>query len=94
MPPSRWTLYVAGPTHEVAATRASLERLRNEGDLPSGPLDVVDVLSDPERARRDGVLVTPCLIAGDALHGARVFGDLDDPRKLRWSLGLTDRNPS
>ncbi len=85
----RLRLYVAGNApNSVAAKqnlRALLEELGRKADL-----EVVDVLSDPRRGLRDGILVTPTLIKVTPAPEARVLGSLRDRTVLLAALGLEE----
>jgi len=88
MEPCKLTLYLAGDVSPFAQAVESLRRAARERFGPQAEVEVVDVLSDRERAQADGVLVAPTLILGDPRQGPRAFGDLSDARAALWSLGL------
>jgi circadian clock protein KaiB len=83
-------LYVAGESpNSVAAKQnihALLEELGRKADL-----EVVDVLTDPKRGLRDGILITPTLIRVAPAPEARAFGSLRDRTVLLAALGLEER---
>jgi len=82
------TLYLAGDPTRFAPSIDGLRRAARERLGPAAELEVVDVLSDRERARADGVLVAPTLVLGDPRQGPRAFGELSDTRAALRSLGL------
>ncbi len=86
--PIRLRLYLAGdaPNSSIAsanlrAALAALPQLRVD-------LEIIDVLQDPDRALRDGILVTPMLVKLAPFPERRVLGNLRDPAVLRRALGL------
>jgi circadian clock protein KaiB len=86
----RVRLYVAG---DAPNSQAALANLRSAlAEFPKHPVDVelIDVLSDPERALRDGVLVTPMLVKFEPSPERRVLGNLRDSGMLLGALGLDE----
>ena len=83
-------LYVAGgsPNSERARQnlRAALAHLPQE----RVSVELVDVLRDPERALRDGVLVTPTLIRERPAPEQRFIGTLNDRSVLLAGLGISE----
>jgi circadian clock protein KaiB len=83
-------LYVAGdgPNSQsaIAALRALLAQFSGHGI----EVEIVDVLTDPERALRDGVLVTPLLMKFAPLPERRMLGRLSDRQSLLSLLGLEE----
>jgi circadian clock protein KaiB len=83
----RLRLYVAGAApNSVAAKQnllALLEELGQRADL-----EVIDVLTDPKRGLRDGILITPTLIKVTPAPEARVVGNLRDRKVLLAALDL------
>jgi len=82
------TLYLAGDPARFGPSVDGLRRAARERLGPEAVLEVVDILSDRERARSDGVLVAPTLVLGDPRRGPRAFGELSDSRAALRSLGL------
>ncbi len=88
-------LYVAGATpNSVRAQRNladGLARFPSVGqDLT---VEIIDVFVEPKRAMKDGVLVTPTLVASRAGDRTVILGDLCDAVPLLALLaGLTARN--
>jgi len=84
----RVCLYVAGDSPNSAAAlrnlRAALAHLATHSAL----VEIVDVLQHPERAFRDGIMVTPMLVRREPLPERRVLGNLSDRAKLQHALGL------
>ena len=88
MGPQRLTLFVAGPAALRGPLCGRVERACEELGAERVRLEIVDVRSHPERARDEGVRLTPTLQAGEAREGRRVFGDLADAREALWILGV------
>ena len=86
-PGLRVRLYVAGdaPNSRVAISTvlSVIEQARVEINL-----EIIDVLSDPERGLQDGVLLTPMLVRSDPPPERRILGNLGDRAKLLDVLSL------
>lgn len=80
-------LYVAGdaPNSRAAITtlRSVITQARIRVDL-----EIIDVLRDPEKGLRDGVLLTPMLVRIDPPPERRILGNLGDRAKLLDVLAL------
>ncbi len=84
----RLTLYVAGAgTVRSLTAKRRLDQLAGAVDAPV-TVEVVDVLDDPERADRDGILATPTLVGQSTRSRQRVVGDLAGVTDLAAALGL------
>jgi len=83
-------LYVAGesPNSVIAKRnlRAAIVHLADHQAV----VELVDVLAEPERSLRDGVLVTPTLIRVAPPPQRRVIGNLRDRAALLAGLGLAE----
>lgn len=88
----RLRLYVAGATPASERARVSVESLA--ASLPPGSfaLEVIDALSDPERAERDNVIAAPLLVKDAPEPTVRLIGDLADPQRLRTALRLREES--
>ena len=88
--PLRLCLYVAGSSpNSVAAIhnlRAALSPLAEHAI----DLEVIDILVDPARAVRDGVLLTPMLVKLEPLPERRVLGNLSNREELLRTLGIDE----
>ncbi len=87
-PRTRVVLYLAGQSPNSSAARANLRGALSQ--FPDHAIDVelIDVLTDPARSLRDGVLVTPMLVKIAPLPERRILGNLRDRRALLDALGL------
>jgi circadian clock protein KaiB len=86
----RVRLYIAGPSPNSATALSNLR-----GALVLCPehlvdLEIIDVVSQPERVMRDGVSVTPMLVRMEPLPARRVLGSLRDRGLLLAALGLDE----
>jgi circadian clock protein KaiB len=84
----RVRLYIAGTSPNSASALANLR-----GALVLYPahlldLEIIDVLDQPERGMRDGIMVTPMLVKIEPLPACRVLGSLHDRALLLATLGL------
>ncbi|HEY0465744.1 MAG TPA: circadian clock KaiB family protein [Polyangiaceae bacterium] len=84
----RVRLYVAGGAPNSLAAAANLRSALAEFPMYSADIELIDVLSDPERALRDGILVTPMLVKCEPPPERRVLGNLRDRGMLLGALGL------
>ena len=80
-------LYIAeGPNS--AAALANLKLALDAHPDQVVRLEVIDVMADPERGLRDGVLMTPMLVKAAPLPERRVLGTLVNRKVLLVALGL------
>lgn len=80
-------LYVSGdmPRSELAVRR--LKQLTDQ--VPERcEVEVIDVLTQPERAETDRILATPTLIKESPPPPRRIVGDLRDMETIRVILGM------
>lgn len=88
MGPQRLTLFVAGPEAQRGPLCGRVQRACEDLGPERVRLEIVDVRAQPERARDEGVRLTPTLQAGEAGEERRVFGDLTDVSEALWMLGV------
>ena len=81
-------LYVAGDAPNSAAALLNLRAVLAELPAGAAKVEVIDVLKDPARGQKDGVLVTPTLVKGAPRPERRIVGDLRDRSLLARVLGL------
>jgi circadian clock protein KaiB len=86
-------LYVAGHSERSNAAEANLRALA--GALLPGAyeLEVVDVVAQPGLAEDQRILATPTVVRLLPLPQLRVIGDLSDPPRVAYALGLPDEPP-
>jgi circadian clock protein KaiB len=85
-------LYVAGDGPNSTAARRHIEAFLARKPRREIELEIVDVLDEPERGLRDGVLVTPMLVRLRPGPERRVVGNLRDESALMAALGSEERS--
>jgi circadian clock protein KaiB len=85
----RFTLFVAGDTARSQRAYATLQRICRER-LGGGEftIDLVDVVSAPEKAEEHRVLTTPTVVKEHPEPRRRITGDLSDAARVMAALGL------
>jgi circadian clock protein KaiB len=84
----RLRLYVAGQTPKSITALANLKRLC-EGHLAGRySLEVVDLLSQPQLARRDDIVVIPTLVRKLPPPLRRIIGDLSNQERVLVGLDV------
>lgn len=81
-------LYIANGAPNSLQAVANLAAICKDLPARSFELEIVDVLSDPQRALADGVLVTPSLNKLSPSPTARIVGNLNDRPTVLRTLGL------
>jgi circadian clock protein KaiB len=81
-------LYVAGDSANSVLARSNLQSAIAHLGKDEVVLEIVDVLRDPERGLRDGILATPTLIRAAPSPEQRVIGNLRDRTALVAGLGI------
>jgi len=84
-------LYIAGDAPNSVQAVANLEAICREYLQGGHKLEIVDVLRNPRRAMRDGVLVTPSLAKLAPNPIANLIGNLSDRSKVLRALGLAHK---
>ncbi len=81
-------LYIAGDAPNSLRAMANLESLCREHLSGRYDIEVVDVLSQPERALTDGILMTPTLCKCTPPPTRKIIGNLSQTTPLLEALGL------
>jgi circadian clock protein KaiB len=84
----RFTLYVAGHTARSQRAYASLQRICRERLGDEFEIELVDVVSAPEKAEEHRVLTTPTVVKERPEPRRRITGDLSDATRVLAALGL------
>jgi len=84
----RVRLYLAGDAPNSLVALANLRAVIAEYADVRADVEIVDILTDPERGLRDGVFVTPMLVKFEPSPVRFVLGSLCDRRFLLTVLGL------
>lgn len=82
-------LYVAGDSPNSIIARSNLESVIARLAKEDVSLEIVDVLRDPERGLKDGVLVTPMVVKVAPAPERRIVGNLKDRAQLSLTLGIS-----
>jgi circadian clock protein KaiB len=83
-------LYVAGDAPNSITARANLRLALARDPATVVRLEIVDVLADPERGLRDGVVLTPMLVRVTPVPSRRVVGTLRNEAALLSVIDLRD----
>lgn|GEM_PF-1946751 len=85
---ARLRLYVARSTPNSVRAEHNLSAALNglDGGLGRPKLEVIDVFSQPKRAIKDGVIVTPTLIGFAADKRIVLMGDLADQVQVQRAI--------
>ena len=86
--PTSVTLYVASDGPNSVAAMSNLKAALAQYPGHQVVVQIVDVVTDPARGLRDGVLVTPMLVRIAPLPERRILGNLHDGSLLLTVLGL------
>ena len=81
-------LYVAGQTPKSLAAFANLTRICQEHLSDRYTIEVIDLLQNPELARRDQVVAIPTLIRGLPEPMRKIIGDLSNTERVLVGLEL------
>ena len=84
----KFRLYTADGTQNSAQALANLTALCNSHLPGRYDIEVVDVFREPERARSDGIRMTPTLIKLSPSPTCRIIGSLNDAPSVLVALGM------
>lgn len=84
----RIRIYVAGRAPNSLTAIANLKAFLRASPECAADVEVVDLLKDPLRGLKDGVLVTPMMVRLAPLPECRIIGSLRDQTALRLALDL------
>jgi len=84
----RFRLYTADGSQNSVQALADLKALCESHLSGRYAIEVVDVFREPERARSDGVRMTPTLIKVSPSPSCRIVGSLSQTRHVLVALGL------
>ena len=79
-------LYIAGNAPNSVRAIANLKTICDEHFASKWALEIVDLLTHPQRALADGVIVTPTLVKLSPLPVQRVIGTLSDTNQVVMAL--------
>ncbi len=81
-------LYVAGDGPNSVEARANLATILEDNPETRYELEVVDFLKEPQRALKDGVIVTPTLVRVAPPPARKVIGTLRERVMVLSALGI------
>jgi circadian clock protein KaiB len=79
-------LYIAGNAPNSLRAITNLKTICDEHFSSGFTLEIVDLLTHPERALADGIIVTPTLVKVLPLPVQRVIGSLHDANQVVMAL--------
>ena len=83
-------LYIAGDARNSTAAVDNLRAALADCGAARVDVEIIDILTDPERGLQDGILVTPMLVKIEPPPERRVLGSLHDRPRLLAILGLDE----
>lgn len=81
-------LFVAGRSPHSMQALENLRRLCREHLPDAHEVELVDVLVEPGRALKEGVVVTPTLVRFQPAPSVRIIGNLGQTHTVLSALGL------
>jgi circadian clock protein KaiB len=85
---SQFCLYIAAGTQNSERARVNLAALCKEHLPDRHEVEIVDVLTDPDRAMEDGIFMTPTLLKLWPLPAQRIVGTLNQTKLVLQALDL------
>jgi circadian clock protein KaiB len=85
-------LYISGDTLSSRRAKDNLARLREREPISSWPVEIIDVLAEPQRAEEAGILATPTLSYDHPASPKRIVGDLSDTNRILRFLGIAAKD--
>ena len=89
----RLRLYVAGQTPKSIAAFANLKRLCEEHLAGRYRIEIVDLVKQPQLARRDDIVVIPTLVRQLPPPIRKIIGDLSNQQKVLIGLDVLPGEP-
>lgn len=86
-------LYIAGNSASSQRAQQNLAHLR-EIIKSRCEVEVIDVVEQPQRAERAGIIATPTLCYENAPRPRRVVGDLSESKRILDFLGIETKDDS
>ena len=89
----KWNLrlYVAGQTPKSITALANLKRICDEHMSGRYQIEVIDLMENPQLARRDQIVAIPTLIRELPSPLKRIIGDLSNTERVLVGLDVTAR---
>jgi circadian clock protein KaiB len=89
----RLRLYVAGQTPKSIAALANLKRLCEEHLAGRYRIEIVDLVKQPQLARRDDIVVIPTLVRQLPHPIRKIIGDLSNQQRVLVGLDVLPGEP-
>ena len=88
-PPIVIRLYVAGETPNSVRAQANFAAALARSNISQDRVrpEIIDVFSEPKRARNDGIIITPTLLIFSGGSCITIIGDLSESISLDAHLG-------
>ena len=87
-------LYIAAAAPNSVHAQANLRALLAAAGAQDAAVEIVDCIREPQRALRDGVLVTPTLLKLGPAPTCTIVGALSDGAAVALALGLDATPPA
>lgn len=89
----RWNLrlYVAGQTPKSVMALANLKRICDEHMNGEYSVEVIDLMENPQLARRDQIVAIPTLVRELPSPLKRIIGDLSNTERVLVGLDVVAR---
>jgi circadian clock protein KaiB len=89
----KWNLrlYVAGQTPKSITALANLKRICDEHMNGRYEIEVIDLMENPQLARRDQIVAIPTLVRELPSPLKRIIGDLSNTERVLVGLDVTAR---
>jgi circadian clock protein KaiB len=90
----RWNLrlYVAGQTPKSVTALANLKRICDEHMHGEYSVEVIDLMENPQLARRDQIVAIPTLVRELPSPLKRIIGDLSNTERVLVGLDVVARS--
>ncbi len=89
----KWNLrlYVAGQTPKSVTALANLKRICDEHMNGEYSVEVIDLMENPQLARRDQIVAIPTLVRELPSPLKRIIGDLSNTERVLVGLDVVSR---
>jgi circadian clock protein KaiB len=89
----KWNLrlYVAGQTPKSVTALANLKRICDEHMQGAYSVEVIDLMENPQLARRDQIVAIPTLVRELPSPLKRIIGDLSNTERVLVGLDVVAR---
>jgi circadian clock protein KaiB len=85
-------LYIAGQTPKSVTALANLKRICEEHMDGQYHIEIIDLLENPQLARKDQIVAIPTLVRELPQPLRRIIGDLSNTQKVLVGLDLQPRS--